>query len=41
MTTTSMVTASRRWTGERVIIASGLIVGVVLGMAGNIPPERL
>jgi hypothetical protein len=39
MTATSMVTASRRWTGERVIIAGGLLVGVVLGMAGNIPTE--
>lgn len=39
MTATSMVTVSRRWTGERVIIAGGLLVGVVLGMAGNIPTE--
>lgn len=39
MTATSMVTASRRWTGERVLIAGGLLVGVVLGMAGNIPTE--
>jgi hypothetical protein len=39
MTATSMVTASHRWTGERAIIAGGLLVGVVLGMAGNIPAE--
>lgn len=39
MTATGMVTDSRRWTGERVIIAGGLLVGVVLGMAGNIPTE--
>ena len=37
MTATSMVTGSRRWTAERVIIAGGLLVGVVLGMAGNVP----
>lgn len=39
MTATSMATASRGWTGERVIVAGGLLVGVVLGMAGNVPQE--
>ncbi len=39
MTAKSITVDSRRWTGERVTIAVGLLVGVVLGMAGNIPPE--
>ena len=39
MTTTSVATGDGGWTGERVIIAGGLLVGVVLGMAGNIPTE--
>jgi len=39
MTATSITADSRRWTGEQVIIAGGLLVGVVFGMAGNIPPE--
>jgi hypothetical protein len=39
MTTTSVAAGDGAWTGERVIIAGGLLVGVVLGMAGNIPTE--
>lgn len=39
MTATSIAADSRRWTGERVTIVGGLLVGVVLGMAGNIPQE--
>ena len=39
MTATSVTAGSRRWTGERVTIVGGLLVGVVLGIAGNIPPE--
>ena len=38
-TTTSVAADDVRWTGERVIIAGGLLVGVVLGMAGNVPQE--
>lgn len=38
MTATSVTADSHRWTGERVTIAGGLLVGVVLGMVGNVPP---
>jgi hypothetical protein len=39
MTTAGAAAGNSGWTGARVIIASGLLVGVVLGMAGNIPQE--
>lgn len=39
MTATSIAAGSRRWTGERATIAGGLLIGVVLGMTGNIPAE--
>jgi hypothetical protein len=39
MATTSVAADDGGWTGERVIIAGGLLVGVVLGMAGNVPQE--
>lgn len=38
-TTADVASSSSEWTGQRVTIAGGLLVGVVLGMAGNIPPE--
>lgn len=37
--TTRMVTASRVLTSEQVIVTVGLLVGVVLGIIGNIPAE--
>ena len=37
--TTSVAADDVGWTGERVIIVGGLLVGVVLGMAGNVPQE--
>jgi hypothetical protein len=39
MTTTSVAAGDGGWTGERVTIAGGLLVGVVFGMAGNVPQE--
>jgi len=36
---TTGVAVDGAWTGERAIIVGGLLVGVVLGMAGNIPQE--
>jgi uncharacterized membrane protein (UPF0136 family) len=38
-TTTSVAADGGGWTSERMIIAGGLLIGVVLGMAGNIPQE--
>ena len=38
-TTTRAVASGGGWTGQRAIIVGGLVVGVVLGMAGNIPQE--
>jgi hypothetical protein len=39
MTTTSVAADGGGWTSERMTIAGGLLIGVVLGMVGNIPQE--
>jgi hypothetical protein len=38
-TTTSVAAGDGGWTPERTTIVGGLLVGVVLGMAGNVPQE--
>ena len=38
-TTTSVATDGGGWTSERATIVGGLLIGVVLGMVGNIPQE--
>ncbi len=38
-TTTSVAAGDGGWTSERMTIAGGLLIGVVLGMVGNIPQE--
>lgn len=39
MSATSITAGSRRWTVRGATIVGGLLVGVVLGMAGNVPPQ--